>query len=87
MCTCASAIDKLEQDITSKARAARKGNDTKAEQLVARLYGEVERGLQQRRYASLHQYLADHARTRSCCSGQARTPTAHPYALRPMPHS
>jgi len=41
ICVCASAIDKLEQDIASKARAARKGNDLKSEQLVARLYCEV----------------------------------------------
>ena len=65
-----AAIEKLESDIASQARAMRVGNDAKAEEMLARFYSEVDRGLAQGRYASIQQYLADHARVRACCAEQ-----------------
>ena len=65
-----AAIDKLESEITSKVRALRVANDTKAEEMLARFYSEVDKGLAHGRYASMQQYLADHARVRACCAEQ-----------------
>jgi len=65
-----NTIDKLEDEILKKRRCVGMENDAKAEQLLARLYSEVQTGVLSGRYGSLHLFLADHARIRSTCALQ-----------------
>ena len=48
----------------------RADKESRSERLLERLYQHVSAGILQARYASLPQFLADHARTRSCAAEQ-----------------